>query len=198
MPIDLLVYAFVAIGFIAVIVRFIPRDARGTPRLPEIIDRSVGMWAIRSLLRRPHEPVDEVPETFEIIPTPEEVAYRIGVAGADRPVLRLRPTAVDGAAESPIAPGTGPQRVAPGGVDLIRARSRRNAGLALQRRLAAVLVALLATGVIVVVATAPAADERAVLGTSGPASATTDPFETQDLVDETTMPPTPATSAPAR
>jgi hypothetical protein len=198
MPIDLLVYAFVVIGFVAIVVRFLPRDARGTPRLPEIIDQSVGMWALRGVLRRPKEPVEDVPETFEIIPTPEEVAYRIGVAGAGRPVRRLRPTAVDGVAESPLDSGRSPSRVAPDGVDLIRSRSRRNAGLALQRRLAAVLVMLLAGGVVVVVATAPAADEGPVLSTSGTPSVTTEPFETEDLVDETAMPTAPATSGQTR
>lgn len=188
MPIDLLVFAFAAIGFVAIIVRFLPRDARGTPRLPEIIDQSVGMWALRSFLRRPKEPVEDVPETFEIIPTPEEVAYRIGVAGAGRPVLRLRPTAVDGVAESPLTSGSNPPGVVPDGVDLIRSRSRRKAGLALQRRLAAVLVTLLAGGVVVVVATAPAADEDAALRTTGTPAATIGAFETEDLVDETDTP----------
>jgi hypothetical protein len=195
MPIDLLVFAFAAIGFVAIIVRFLPRDARGTPRLPEIIDQSVGMWALRSLLRRPKEPVEDVPETFEIIPTPEEVAYRIGVAGAGRPVLRLRPTAVDGVAESPLTPGSNTPGVVPDGVDLIRSRSRRKAGLALQRRLAAVLVTLLAGGVVVVVATAPAADEDAALRTTGTPAATIGAFETEDLVDETD---TPASSGQTR
>ena len=154
MPIDLLALGFVAAGFVAIALRFAPRDARGKRRLPRAVDDSVGMFTLRRLLGRPTEPQDEAPADYAVVPTPREVAYRIGADGASRPSLRLRPTlAIDD-----IAPPVRP--IAPAATDLIRARTRWNPGLGLQRRLAGAVVALLVVAVVIAVIIAASADAQ--------------------------------------
>lgn len=48
-----IVGTLVVLGFIAIIVRFMPRDEAGGVRLPTIVDNSIGMWALRRLTGRP-------------------------------------------------------------------------------------------------------------------------------------------------
>jgi hypothetical protein len=48
-----IVGTLVVLGFIAIIVRFVPRDEAGGIRLPTIVDNSIGMWALRQLTGRP-------------------------------------------------------------------------------------------------------------------------------------------------
>jgi hypothetical protein len=56
-----IVGTLVVLGFIAIIVRFMPRDEAGGIRLPTIVDNSIGMWALRRLTGRPlWERVDEI------------------------------------------------------------------------------------------------------------------------------------------
>jgi hypothetical protein len=45
--VELIVGVFVVLGFLAVVTRFITRDASGEIRLPRIVDDSIGMWALR-------------------------------------------------------------------------------------------------------------------------------------------------------
>jgi hypothetical protein len=163
MPIELLVLAFAAAGFAAIILRFAPRDVAGKRRLPQAVDDSVGMFTIRRLLGRPTDIPDEPIETFAVIPTPREVAYRIGADGASRPSVRLRPTlAID-----EIAPQVRP--IVPAGTDVIRARTRWNPSLGVQRRLAAAVVVVL---VIAVVAAVVAASAGGAGGAGGVLAAT--------------------------
>ncbi len=49
---EYIVIAFVAVGLIAIAVRFVPRDEHGARRLPRVIDESIGVAAIRAILRR--------------------------------------------------------------------------------------------------------------------------------------------------
>jgi len=158
MPIEFLVLGFVAFWLLAIVARFLPRDAAGEVQLPDIVDGSIGMYTIRRLLRRPTDPFDE-PEAYEIIPTRDEVAYRIGTAGAARPMLRLRPRSA--------GDDSRPRTAAPTSADLIRARIRRKSGLVQQRRLAAVLVTVLGGIVIGVVTLIPQSAEGGVLGATG-------------------------------
>ena len=51
-PVEWIVGAFVALGFIAIVVRFVPRDEAGGARLPRMVDDSIGMWAIRRISGR--------------------------------------------------------------------------------------------------------------------------------------------------
>ena len=59
--IELIVLAFLAFvvvaGFVAVALRFMPRDAQGVRRLPRMIDESVGMHFVRRTVRRRGKPV---------------------------------------------------------------------------------------------------------------------------------------------
>jgi hypothetical protein len=50
--VEWLVGALAVLGFIAIIVRFVPRDEAGQVRLPRIVDDSIGMWALRRLTGR--------------------------------------------------------------------------------------------------------------------------------------------------
>jgi pyruvate/2-oxoglutarate dehydrogenase complex dihydrolipoamide acyltransferase (E2) component len=50
--VEFIVGAFVALGFLAILVRFIARDASGEVRLPRIVDDSIGMWTLRRLSGR--------------------------------------------------------------------------------------------------------------------------------------------------
>jgi hypothetical protein len=161
MPIDLLVLGFVVAGFVAIILRFAPRDATGRRRLPQAVDDSVGMFTIRRLLGRPTDIPDEAPEAFAVVPTPREVAYRIGADGASRPSVRARPTlAIDD-----IAPQVRP--TAPAATDLIRARTRWNPSLGVQRRLAGALVVLLVIAVVIAIVAASLGDRGGVLAATG-------------------------------
>ncbi len=49
---ELIVGALVVLGFLAVVTRFITRDASGEIRLPRIVDDSIGMWALRRITGR--------------------------------------------------------------------------------------------------------------------------------------------------
>ena len=161
MPVEYFVLGFVIFCLLAIVARFLPRDAAGEVQLPDIVDGSIGMYTLRRLLRRPTDPLDDA-EAWEIIPTPEEVAYRIGSAGAARPMLRLRPRSATAGDEPRLRTARRSQ------ADLIRARIRRNAGLIQQRRLAAVLVTVLGAMVVGVVTVMPESPSRGgVLGATG-------------------------------
>lgn len=49
---ELLVGALAVLGFLAILIRFLPRDAAGRIRLPRIIDQSIGMWLVRQAIAR--------------------------------------------------------------------------------------------------------------------------------------------------
>lgn len=88
MPLESIVVAFAVAGVVAVVFRFLPRDASGARRLPRRIDESVGMWAIRRVLGRPTDVPDDPAEwTDTPQPSPDEIAWRIGVPGAPAPTL---------------------------------------------------------------------------------------------------------------
>ncbi|HSL33570.1 MAG TPA: PKD domain-containing protein [Candidatus Limnocylindrales bacterium] len=88
MPLEPIVVAFAVAGVVAVVFRFLPRDASGARRLPRRIDESVGMWAIRRALGRPTDvPDDPADWTDSPQPSPDEIAWRIGVPGAPAPTL---------------------------------------------------------------------------------------------------------------
>jgi hypothetical protein len=50
--VELIVGVLVVLGFLAVVTRFITRDASGEIRLPRIVDDSIGMWALRRVTGR--------------------------------------------------------------------------------------------------------------------------------------------------
>lgn len=52
-PVEWIVGALVVLGFIAIVVRFVPRDEAGRALLPRLVDDSIGMWALRRITRRP-------------------------------------------------------------------------------------------------------------------------------------------------
>jgi hypothetical protein len=50
--VEILVGALVVLGFLAILVRFIGRDASGEIRLPRVVDDSIGMWTLRRITGR--------------------------------------------------------------------------------------------------------------------------------------------------
>lgn len=166
MPIEVLVAVFIVVALIAIAVRFVPRDGRGRAQLPAIVDQSVGMWAIRQVVGQPDDPDAEVPETFAVQPTFEEIAYRIGVAGATKPILRMIPPPSAVGRSASAGPVADPVR-------RIRSRPGAKAGLGLQRRVAAVFACILAVGIAAVVAISQPSGEGAVLGATGTPAAGT-------------------------
>lgn len=49
---EFIVGALVVLGFLAIVARFIARDASGEVRLPRVVNESIGMWALRRLTGR--------------------------------------------------------------------------------------------------------------------------------------------------
>jgi hypothetical protein len=123
MSLEPIVVAFAVAGVIAVVFRFLPRDASGARRLPRRIDESVGMWAIRRALGRPTDVPDDPAEwTDTPQPSPDEIAWRIGVPGAPAPTLPTKfvvsgpheaggENAAAASAASPAAPVAPPPRL---------------------------------------------------------------------------------------
>jgi hypothetical protein len=90
MSFEIVVVAFVAVAFVAIVWRFLPRSESGAVLMPTVVDRSIAMWLVRRALRRPLG----WPESAEPIPVAEpdeeEIAFRIGVPGAPPPTVPTR------------------------------------------------------------------------------------------------------------
>ena len=124
MPLELIVLVFVLVAFVAIVARFLPRDAAGRRRLPRIVDESVGMYIVRRSLGRPTEAASDlakvgVDATAEV--PEDEIAYRIGVPGAPEPTVPTRfvvsqaqPQAHPIPPVVPITDAAGRRRQAPG------------------------------------------------------------------------------------
>ncbi|MFL5751416.1 MAG: hypothetical protein ACJ767_12445, partial [Chloroflexota bacterium] len=148
MPLEIIVIGFVAVAFLAIVLRFLPRDETGARRLPRVVDESVGMYFIRSALRRPTEPtMDPIPAA----PSPpaadllqaadpqdefseDEIAYRIGVPGAPPPTLPTRFVVSKARPQAHQIPPVAPVVMRPvvGG----RPQARKSGAMPLQRRIA--------------------------------------------------------------
>ncbi len=146
-----LVGALVVLGFLAIIARFLTRDASGEIRLPRIVDDSVGMWALRRLTGRPlgdRPPEDERP-SLDPTMTDVDLARRLdGRDGELTPVpTRLRRY---GQGSQPTAPAL--SRDALIGEEEARRRRRRRRRVALAPQLVAMgsLIGVLAVGILVV------------------------------------------------
>lgn len=115
---ELIVGALVVLGFLAVVTRFITRDASGEIRLPRIVDDSIGMWALRRvtgrrLWERPWD--DDVPEDLSLdsnasdatraalgaIAAANAANPSIGTARA-RPITSRRVTSTIGVSATPV------------------------------------------------------------------------------------------------
>ena len=197
MSFELIAVAVVAFGFGAIAVRFIPRDERGSPRLPRIVDESVGMWAIRRALGRPTEPRAAASAAPHPQPTADEIAWRIGAPGAAPPPTSSRDvpagqgratgrTALDAAlarppAPAPVMPAAVPERRSPlPPAELVarapailerqpppRPSAPPRSALAVQRRVAIVATFLFAAASIAALALSARGLESGVLSVTG-------------------------------
>jgi hypothetical protein len=197
MSFELIALAVVALGFGAIAVRFIPRDDHGSPRLPRIVDESVGMWALRRALGRSTEPTTTSSTAPLPQPTADEIAWRIGVPGAAPPTA---PSRVDAAAReragsppavvapppapptpAPLVPSAAPGRPSPlPPAELVaratailerqpppRPSARPRSALATQRRVAIVATLLFAAASIAALALSARELEGGVLSVTG-------------------------------
>jgi hypothetical protein len=167
--VEWIVGALVVLGFVAIAVRFVPREDAGRVRLPRIVDESVGMWALRRLTRRS---LSERPDEDAVnldrpagSGGPPSVALNRFVASASRlEQLGVRSARRIGGRPSASAPHEVP-RVS-GSTTRMR-RAQPAAPLALQRRLAA-LAALLVVGAVVLgILLAPRGSSADVLSATG-------------------------------
>jgi hypothetical protein len=143
MPLETVVLAFVAVAFVAIVWRFLPRSESGAVTMPAVLDRSIAMWLARRVLRRPTgPPAEEIPIAA---PGEDEIAFRIGVPGAPPPTLPTRFVASQATSNAEPVPPARPA-LAIGDLPVGRRSTPRPSGaLATQRRWAgAVALAVVA------------------------------------------------------
>jgi hypothetical protein len=152
-PVEWIVGAFIVLGLIAVVIRFLPRDAAGVVVLPRIVNDSIGMYLLRRATgRRLGERAE-----FWFDQTGERGWFGrdVGVRRAEPEPLRRRvPTA-----PGPAAPVSSPLAAAP------REPGRPRSSAALRTLAAVVAVAALGFGV--GVALGQAGHQGEVLGATG-------------------------------
>ena len=143
MQLETVVLAFVAVAFVAIVWRFLPRSESGAITMPTVVDQSIAMWLVRRALRRPAgQSAEEIPVAE---PDEDEIAFRIGVPGAPPPTLPTRFVVSQTMSRAEPVP---PVRPTLGAGDLAvgrRSTSRPSGALAAQRRWAgAVALAVVA------------------------------------------------------
>ena len=175
---EFVVIAFVAVGLIAIAVRFVPRDEYGARRFPRVIDESIGMAAIRAVQRlrparkgAPEAAAAEATVLPTSEPTAEEIAYRIGVAGAPAPTIPTRLIVATGSlqAHPPAIPVLQPAPFTPvlGLAERRRLQAHPASSLSLQRRIAGVVAASAVLIAAVALVFAPRGIEGGVLSATG-------------------------------
>jgi len=175
---EFVVVAFVAVGLVAIAVRFVPRDEYGARRFPRVIDESIGMAAIRAVQRlrparkgAPEAAAAEATVLPTSEPTAEEIAYRIGVAGAPAPTIPTRLIVATGSlqAHPPAIPVLQPAPFTPvlGLAERRRLQAHPASSLSLQRRIAGVVAASAVLIAAVALVFAPRGIEGGVLSATG-------------------------------
>jgi len=180
--VEWIVGALVVLGFIAIFVRFVPRDEAGGARLPRIIDDSVGMWALRRLTGRdPWDRTDDLDAGSDSTPAPsrgrplligvERSAGSASMAPASYAISTSRLQALGVRPARSMPPRRRPSTAPIGPSQVNRPEAAPPASLVLQRRLAAIAALIVAGSVIVlVVITGMRGPSGPVLGeTVGPA-----------------------------
>lgn len=175
--VEWIVGALVVLGFIAIAVRFVPRDDAGRVRLPRMVEESIGMWAVRRLTGLADrlgdsdeggsatppsgEPRREPVSRFDAAPIgPAPIAPTVFVPSGSP---MQAPPMWDAGARSSRHPVTSPIIE----LKVARRRPRPSANVELERRLVA-LAALLLVGVVVLgVVLAPRSSRGEVLGATG-------------------------------
>jgi hypothetical protein len=157
----------------------VPRDEYGARRFPRVIDESMGMAAIRALLRlrpahrgAPEATAAEAPVDDPFEPTAEEIAYRIGVAGTPAPTIPTRLIVASGSlqAHPPAIPVLHPAPLTPVRgqlAELPRLQAHPASSLGLQRRIAGVVAASAVLIAAVGLVFAPRGIEGGVLSATG-------------------------------
>jgi hypothetical protein len=143
MPLELVVVGFAVAAFVAIGLRFAPRDEAGRRHLPKVIDESVGMFTVRQALRRPTLTAADraaVKAEAEAKAEADAIAYRIGVPGAPKPTVPTRFVVSKAPPQAhqiaPVVP------VATRPVAGARPMARKSGALPLQRRIAGVFTVL--------------------------------------------------------
>jgi hypothetical protein len=181
-----IVGTLVVLGFIAIIVRFMPRDDGGSVVLPTVVDNSIGMWALRRLTHRPLlERADDIGAADLAARAGPAVASGVSTAG-ERAGLSGRTTVASArfmASSSRlealgIRPAGGARRSASSKPHYVatpivsssvrrRPQAHPTGPLAAQRRLAAILAILVLVVLAIVVAVVPRGAGGEVRGETG-------------------------------
>jgi outer membrane biosynthesis protein TonB len=157
-PVEWIVGAFVVLGFVAIVVRFVPRDVAGRVRLPRVIDDSIGMWALRRLTRRSLTEGPEEGDGDGVLPN------RFVASAARLEALGVRPA---GRVARP-AWTKRPVGVAPvKGLTSRQQQAQPTASLVLQRRLAAIAAILVVGAIVLGVVFATRGPQGEVRGATG-------------------------------
>jgi hypothetical protein len=166
-PLELIVLGFVVAAFVAIALRFTPRDAAGRRRLPRMIDESVGMYVVRRAIGRSTEAAadrDAAAAETQAAIEQAAIAYRIGVPGAPAPTIPTRFVVSKAPQQAHPIPPVVPVTTRVGGG---RPQARRSAALPLQRRAAGVVTVLVVVLVAFAALSLPRAPEGAVLSATG-------------------------------
>ena len=171
-----IVGALVVLGFIAIAVRFVPRDAAGRVHLPRLVDDSVGMWALRRLTGQPETDRPDDADRDASATPPSGQPHREPATRFDAAPIGPVPIAPTRfvASGSPTQPGpmgamgasTARRPVTSPIIELkiSRRRPRSNTGVAMERRLVAIAAVLLLGVILLGVALAPRSPRGEVLG----------------------------------
>jgi outer membrane biosynthesis protein TonB len=170
-PVEWIVGAFVVLGFVAIVVRFVPRDVAGRVRLPRVIDDSIGMWALRRLTGRSlaeqieKEDADGTAPGHPGVVGPTPLLPNRFVASAARlEALGVRPAgrvARPASTKRPV--GVAPVR----GLTPRRQQAQPTGSLVLQRRLAAIAAILVVGAIVLGVVFATRGPQGEVRGATG-------------------------------
>jgi PKD domain-containing protein len=172
--VEWIVWALVVLGFVAIIVRFVPRDESGRARLPRIVDDSIGMWALRRITGRRLWDRSGAIDGVSSARSRAAVTGRRGAANGAAPdaparyaasAARLRQLGIRPADSLP--PRRLPVARPVGSATIHRRQARPAATVVLQRRLAAIAAVVVVGVVALAVIAAPRAPSGDVLGATG-------------------------------
>lgn len=167
---ELFVGALAVLGFLAIIVRFLPRDAAGRIQLPRIIDQSIGMWLVRRAIarRRAQQSRPAQPARPDVVPPrPDVVPPRPWIARPARPLVVPPEPAVAQPARATVARVPRGLRLQPSEA-YRRGAARVAQGLVAVVALTTVLTVGFALGMVALRPPTAAGEVLAATGTPGP------------------------------
>jgi hypothetical protein len=187
--VEILVVTFIVAAFVAIVLRFTPRDARGAAGLPAVIDESVGMDVLRRLAGRRRQSFDGAREADR--KRALEAADLAATPGSPAPTLPTRfVVSRRSSGPQPVAGRAPSAHVVARKYATGSSRPRPTSALALQRRIAGVVATTVLAIALVGVALVPREPNGAVL------SATGTPAPSATVGPTTSISPPPVSGSP--